>query len=1501
MTFPQVRRWSNGLLVLLLSLLSLLPSAQAASAPRQDPTATFTRISSVDGDFPVPGSGGKLTASQVFDVDQDGDLDFVLGLRDDSQGSVIWYRRDNNGWTRLVIEDEGMPIEAGGAFHDIDGDGDQDLVLGGDWRSNDVWWWENPRPNYGQSWTRRLIKDSDANQHHDMAFGDVDGDGATELIFWNQGSNKLYLADIPANPRTSGLWPLQAIYTWSSGPIREGLEIADIDGDGKADIVGGGSWFKHTGGANYSERIIDRTQGQARVVTGQLVPGGYPEVVMVLGDANGPLKWYQWNGASWVPNTLVNVVDNGHSLQIVDLNQDGHLDIFNAEMRLDAGSNARMWIFYGNGAGSFTQELLATGYDNHESRVADLDNDGNLDILTKPFDWQAPRLDIWLNNAAPRLCTPSLDKWQRHVVDNNQRWRAVFVDSADINRDGQIDIVSGGDWYQNPGSAAGNWQRRAIGDPVNNMAAIYDFDNDGDPDILGTAGSSSVYSNAFHWAENNGSGGFTVRSNVEAGDGDFLQGVAVASYQGATQVALSWHEANKGIQMLTVPNNPRTQTWSRSLASSVSQDEQLTAGDIDRDGDIDLMLGTKWLRNNSSQTPNWHDGARRYRVTIAVDAAGFSRNEHPAEVALNFTPLLAGLSGAAFAPNSLHVVEVNQNDTLVNADTPFQFDPAAGFDVNSNASGTLTLLMTGATSANATRRYHVYFETIDGTYTPVTPTDRVVVSSGNDEEQSTFQVATSNSTYHYQQLAAGFSSLVDLDGNDWISFSNATGSAGAFRGIPNLVYPEGYFHPGDDNATSTLRHDGPLKATIESSSNDGAWQATWEIFPSFARMTVNKSGHDYWFLYEGTPGGALEPATDVVVRADGGVTDAGFAWTGDLEPEEWAYFADPNVGSSGRALFVAQNQNDAIVDSYYALNGEMTVFGFGRNGVTSSLNSTPRQFTIGLLETTTYADAGPIIRSAYRPISATVGQAEARGATGGSWEALTLNNTPGLPDRNRLVDLNGDGRLDVVIGYEPQSGATERLAWYRQPANVTSQWPETVIATLTRPMSMDARDMDGDGDVDVIVGEHDPSNPSGLRLLIFENQNGTGTAWTQHLVYTGDEHHDGTHVVDIDQDGDFDIVSIGWINDKVVLYENLSDCADDATPPPPTATPGPQPTSTPVDPPTATATATPPPGGSGPCEAAPSNVVRNPGFEAGTAEWFFYTNGSAAYSTTTNQPAQCSRAAQVAVSRGGSNVQLSQSGIRLEAGVRYRLTFAARASTNRTIGLYLHKDSAPYGSFGFGQSIALSPSWQRFSFEFTASGFSGVTTDARLRAWLVSVNPGESVYFDDFVIERADTPPPVPTATPTPPNPTSTPDGPNQRPIADAGPDVTVTDADGSGSEIVALSGARSSDPDGQIAQYRWRSDTGVAIANQMESSGDFPVGVHTVDLIVIDDDGASKRDTIIVTVNPADTPPPTDTPTETPTEAPTEAPTETPDGSGPCEAAPSNVVRNPGFEAGTG
>ncbi len=109
---------------------------------------------------------------------------------------------------------------------------------------------------------------------------------------------------------------------------------------------------------------------------------------------------YEWDGAAWVSHDLLGFdIDHGHSLDIADINSDGHLDVFAAEMRLyDANPDSGMWIFFGDGSGNFSRMDVGTGIGNHESKVGDLDGDGDLDILDKPFNWDTPRLDIWLNN-----------------------------------------------------------------------------------------------------------------------------------------------------------------------------------------------------------------------------------------------------------------------------------------------------------------------------------------------------------------------------------------------------------------------------------------------------------------------------------------------------------------------------------------------------------------------------------------------------------------------------------------------------------------------------------------------------------------------------------------------------------------------------------------------------------------------------------------------------------------------------------------------------------------------------------------------------------------------------------------------------------------------------------------------------------------------------------------------------------------------------------------------
>jgi hypothetical protein len=209
---------------------------------------------------------------------------------------------------------------------------------------------------------------------------------------------------------------------------------------------------------------------------------------------------------------------------------------------------------------------------------------------------------------------------------------------------------------------------------------------------------------------------------------------------------------------------------------------------------------------------------------------------------------------------------------------------------------------------------------------------------------------------------------------------------------------------------------------------------------------------------------------------------------------------------------------------------------------------------------------------------------------GGNWTPLTLHETAEEPDRNRLADINRDGRLDAVVGYETGSGMGT-LAWYEQPADPETLWPEHAIAGIVHPMSLDVADMDGDGDVDVAAGEHNLSDPASARLFVFENLDGMGGDWDDHLVFTGDEHHDGARLSDMDGDGDLDIISLGWSHGRVLLYENLaisptptvtetptSTPTDTVTPTPtntPTDTVTPTPTNTPTDTPTPTVTETP--------------------------------------------------------------------------------------------------------------------------------------------------------------------------------------------------------------------------------------------------------------------------------------------------------------------------------------
>ncbi len=276
------------------------------------------------------------------------------------------------------------------------------------------------------------------------------------------------------------------------------------------------------------------------------------------------------------------------------------------------------------------------------------------------------------------------------------------------------------------------------------------------------------------------------------------------------------------------------------------------------------------------------------------------------------------------------VSEIDASGRVLDPDLPFQLDR-----------GRLVFLLKGATRKDAVRRYRL-------------STDRgkavaplVECADAEDEGQASFKVTTPAGTWFYHKEGAGFSSLVDRDGNDWLGYRPGGGSDGKYRGIPNAVHPEGHFHPGGTTCESRLVAMGPLKVTIESESKDKKWACRWEIFPSFARLTMLKADKPWWFLYEGTPGGKLDPASDFSIRSDGKKSPLSERWTGDLPAPEWIAFAD---GALSRSILVLHHEDDALVDSYWPMQGNMTVFGFGRDGLAKHLVATPSRFSVALVE-----------------------------------------------------------------------------------------------------------------------------------------------------------------------------------------------------------------------------------------------------------------------------------------------------------------------------------------------------------------------------------------------------------------------------------------------------------------------------------------------------------------------------------------------------------------------
>ena len=177
-----------------------------------------------------------------------------------------------------------------------------------------------------------------------LVVADVNGDGKPDLIVANYGLSFLYPGYSVSVLLGNGDGTFQAQQTFATGENPQSVAVADVNGDGKPDLI-----VTNTGSSYY--------------------PGN--TVSILLGNGNGTFQDQQTLATGDSPDSVV----------VADVNGDGKPDLVVA----NSGSGS-VSVLLGNGGGTFqAQQTFATGNSPDAVAVSDVNGDGRPDVVVANY------------------------------------------------------------------------------------------------------------------------------------------------------------------------------------------------------------------------------------------------------------------------------------------------------------------------------------------------------------------------------------------------------------------------------------------------------------------------------------------------------------------------------------------------------------------------------------------------------------------------------------------------------------------------------------------------------------------------------------------------------------------------------------------------------------------------------------------------------------------------------------------------------------------------------------------------------------------------------------------------------------------------------------------------------------------------------------------------------------------------------------------------------------
>ncbi|HEX5692802.1 MAG TPA: FG-GAP-like repeat-containing protein, partial [Roseiflexaceae bacterium] len=373
---------------------------------------------------------------------------------------------------------------------DVDGDGRAELLARGYWGMKV---WGLSAENEWVAWPDVGAFDDAGNwsrpeYYSTIQCADIDGDGRAELLARGWGGITVYQCD-----PTTRIWKhlssgpaLSDPANWNRLEYYSTIQCADIDGDGRAELIARGSAGLHT-----YQFSVDTGMWVELPLLGDFTdPGGWNQqqhfATIACADIDGDGRaevlgrgWlgivaYQYNSGAraWasLPNgpPLANQYGWGHpqyytTIQYADVDGDGRVEL------LARGADGLHAYQFNPAANSWAElPLLAEFTDpggwyqpmHYETiQCADIDGDGQAEVLGRGgFEFQ-----IYKYNPGDR-------SWRRQpngpLWNNTNGWGApeyyTTIQSADIDGDGMAELIARDRqgivaWQQPPQPYLGNW------------------------------------------------------------------------------------------------------------------------------------------------------------------------------------------------------------------------------------------------------------------------------------------------------------------------------------------------------------------------------------------------------------------------------------------------------------------------------------------------------------------------------------------------------------------------------------------------------------------------------------------------------------------------------------------------------------------------------------------------------------------------------------------------------------------------------------------------------------------------------------------------------------------------------------------------------------------------------------------------------------------------------------------------------------------------------------